>query len=77
MLLFKYSKDILIDLYSSMAFILSPLTVASNILVIVPFCRLTRVRTAPNQILLALAIVDGLLGFLLFLSCLSGKGKLF
>ena len=58
---------------SSLAFVLSPLTVASNLLVIVPFCRLTRVRTASNQILLALAIIDGLLGFLLFLSSISGK----
>ena len=58
---------------SSLAFVLSPLTVASNLLVIVPFCRLTRVRTPSNQILLALAIIDGLLGFLLFLSSISGK----
>ena len=58
---------------SSLAFVLSPLTVASNFLVIVPFCRLTRVRTPSNQILLALAIIDGLLGFLLFLSSISGK----
>ena len=60
---------------SSLAFVLSPLTVASNLLVIVPFCRLTRVRTASNQILLALAIIDGLLGFLLFLSSISGKSS--
>ena len=63
----------IILLLSSLAFVLSPLTVASNLLVIVPFCRLTRVRTASNQILLALAIIDGLLGFLLFLSSISDK----
>ena len=62
-----------IFLLSVLAFMLSPLTVASNILVIIPFCRLTRVRTASNFILLALAITDGLLGFLLFLSSFSGK----
>ena len=65
----------IILLLSSLAFVLSPLTVASNLLVIVPFCRLTRVRTASNQILLALAIIDGLLGFLLFLSSISGKSS--
>ena len=63
----------IIFLLSVLAFMLSPLTVASNILVIIPFCRLTRVRTASNFILLALAITDGLLGFLLFLSSFSGK----
>ena len=60
---------------STLAFGLAPLTLASNILVIVPFCRFSRVRTASNQILLALAITDLLLGMSLCMASIAGLTK--
>ena len=55
-------ETVLVITLGALALVLAPLTLASNILVIVPFCRFFRVRTASNQILLALAITDLLLG---------------
>ena len=55
-------ETVLVITLGALALVLAPLTLASNILVIVPFCRFSRVRTASNQILLALAITDLLLG---------------
>jgi hypothetical protein len=69
-------ETVLIISMSTIALILSPITVFSNILVIIPFCRFTRVRTASNQILLALAISDLILGVLLFLFMIIGLTRL-
>ena len=55
-------ETVLVITLGALALVLAPLTLASNILVLVPFCRFSRVRTASNQILLALAITDLLLG---------------
>ena len=68
-------ETFLILTLSFLAFFLAPLTVAFNLLVIVPFCRYSRVRTASNQILLALAITDLLLGFVLFMASMTGFTK--
>lgn len=73
----KYDNDetALVIVLSILALGLAPITVASNVLVIVPFCRFSRVRTASNQILLALAITDCFLGLVLFAASLSGLSK--
>ena len=68
-------ETVLVISLSSLAFVLAPLTLASNILVIVPFCRFSRVRTASNQILLALAITDLLLGMSLCMASIAGLTK--
>ena len=68
-------ETLLVISLSSLAFVLAPLTLASNILVIVPFCRFSRVRTASNQILLALAITDLLLGMSLCMASIAGLTK--
>lgn len=72
----KAEDKVLLITLGSLAFVLAPLTVASNLLVIVPFCRFSRVRTASNQILLALAITDLLLGIVLFMASITGLTKL-
>ena len=65
----------LITILAFLGLILAPVTVFCNFLVIIPFCRCSRVRTASNQILLALAITDCILGFLLFLVSITGLTK--
>lgn len=70
------NETALIVTLCSLAFVLAPLTVAFNLLVIVPFCRFSRVRTASNQILLALAITDLLLGMVLFMASITGLTNL-
>ena len=69
-------NTILMVTLSSLAFVLAPATVASNVAVVVPFCRFSRVRSASNQILLALAITDGLLGLVLLTAALTGLIKI-
>ena len=68
-------ETVLVIVLSLLAVVLAPLTVASNVLVIVPFCRFSRVRTASNQILLALAITDLLLGMSLCMASIAGLSK--
>ena len=68
-------ETVLVITLGALAFVLAPLTLASNILVIVPFCRFSRVRTASNQILLALAITDLLLGLSLCMASIAGMSK--
>lgn len=65
------NETVLIVTLCLLAFVLAPLTVAFNLLVIVPFCRFSRVRTASNQILLALAITDLLLGMVLCMASIT------
>ena len=72
---FTVEETTLITILAFLGLILAPITIVSNLLVIIPFCRCTRVRTASNQILLALAITDCILGFLLFLVCITGLTK--
>ena len=69
-------ETVLLSILALLAFVLAPLTVASNLLVIAPFCRFARVRTASNQILLALAITDLLLGLVLFMASFTGVCKI-
>ena len=73
---FSVEESTLITILTFLGLILAPLTIFCNILVIIPFCRCSRVRTASNQILLALAITDCILGFCLFLVSITGLTKI-
>ena len=73
---FPVEESTLITILAFLGLILAPVTIFCNILVIIPFCRCSRVRSASNQILLALAITDCILGFLLFLVSITGLTKI-
>ncbi|TRY72471.1 hypothetical protein TCAL_04767 [Tigriopus californicus] len=52
------------------AFFICPIVILSNLLVILPFGRARRIRSAPNQLILALAITDLVAGIIIPLSAI-------
>lgn len=52
------------------AFFICPIVILSNLLVILPFGRSRRIRSAPNQLILALAVTDLAIGVIIPLSAI-------